>query len=68
MRSGPGGRTRAEPGPERWRALTGAGQVAIGSTRDGEAARAQLERWRAGEAPYLAEQRTRERADVVVRT
>lgn len=51
-----------------WVETADAVRLERGVARDGEAARAQLERWRAGEAPYLAEQRTRERADVVVRT
>ena len=36
--------------------------------RDGAASRDRLVQWMADEAPYLAEQRTRERADLVVRT
>ena len=43
-------------------------RLARGVARDGIASRESFEKWMADEAPYLAEQRTRERADVVVRT
>ena len=41
---------------------------ARGVARDGVASRERFAQWMADEAPYLAEQRTRERADLVVRT
>lgn len=37
-----------------------------GIARDGEAMRAEWEKWQAGEAPYLEDQATREAADVTV--
>lgn len=43
-------------------------RLARGVARDGVASRERFAQWMADEAPYLAEQRTRERADLVVRT
>lgn len=43
-------------------------RLARGVTRDGVASREHLVRWVAAEAPYLLEQRTRDRADFVIRT
>jgi uridine kinase len=43
-------------------------RLARGVERDGVASRDDFARWMATEAPYLAEQRTRARADLVVRT
>lgn len=43
-------------------------RLARGVARDGTAARPDFERWMATEAAYLAEQGTRARADVVLRT
>jgi hypothetical protein len=51
-----------------WVEADDADRLARGIARDGVATREQLARWMADEAPYLAEQRTRERADLVVRT
>ncbi len=41
-------------------------RVARGIARDGEAMRAEWERWQAAEAPLLAAEGTREAADVVI--
>ena len=43
-------------------------RLARGLARDGVASRDQFVQWTVDEAPYLAEQRTRDRADVVVTT
>ena len=43
-------------------------RLARGVARDGPASREQFVRWMADEEPYLVEQRTRARADVIVRT
>ncbi len=41
-------------------------RLARGIARDGEAMRAEWERWQEAEAPFLAAERTRDAADVVV--
>ena len=51
-----------------WVEADDADRLARGIARDGVASREQLAQWMADEAPYLVEQRTRERADLVVRT
>ena len=51
-----------------WVEADDADRLARGVARDGVASREQLAQWMADEAPYLVEQRTRERADLVVRT
>ena len=43
-------------------------RLARGVARDGVASREHLVRWMADEAPYLTEQRTRDRADFVIHT
>lgn len=51
-----------------WVEADEADRLARGLDRDGPASRDDFVRWMADEAPYLHEQRTRARADLVVRT
>ena len=51
-----------------WVEADEAERLARGVSRDGVATRAHFERWMTMEASYLAEQRTRDRADLLFHT